>query len=73
MVALGKSAFLLECPACKHEFLVSRKYEGKRIACPHCRKTIEAKPAVEENKDPLVNQVIGGVKLLRRLARISHK
>ncbi|TVR44542.1 MAG: serine/threonine protein kinase [Planctomycetota bacterium] len=67
MVSLGTSAFLLECPACKHEFLVPRRAEGKRIACPHCRKVIVAQAQVERQSDPLVGKVIGGVKLTRRL------
>lgn len=67
MVSLGSSAFLLTCPSCKHEFLVPRKAEGKRLACPHCRKVIEAKATPEPTPDPLVGKVIGGVLLQRRL------
>ena len=41
--------------------------EAHRHGARPRRKAIEAKPAEEVEKDPLVGQVIGGVKLLRRL------
>jgi serine/threonine protein kinase len=59
---------LLTCGACQHEFRVPAQLQGRKIPCPHCRKSIQV-AAIEASKpaDKLVGREIGGVRLLKRL------
>jgi serine/threonine protein kinase len=59
-------AFLQTCKSCNHEFRAHAKLVGKSVPCPYCQRAmvIVAEPVHE---DKLVNQEIGGCRLVKRL------
>ncbi len=60
-------AFLQTCKFCNHEFRAHAKLVGRTVPCPYCQRqmTIAANTAAAEDK--LVNQEIGGCRLIKRL------
>jgi serine/threonine protein kinase len=59
-------AYLQTCRACSHEFRAHAKLVGKTVPCPYCQRPMAiAVSAVAEDK--LVNQELGGCRLVRRL------
>jgi len=59
-------AFLQTCKSCNHEFRAHTKLVGKSVPCPYCQRSmvIVAEAVIE---DKLVNQEIGGCRLVKRL------
>ncbi|MBA3847972.1 MAG: serine/threonine protein kinase [Planctomycetes bacterium] len=57
---------LQTCKACNHEFRAPDKLLGKKVACPFCRRLVEVTITAGPN-DPLVGQLLGGCRLVRRL------
>jgi len=57
---------LQSCKACNHEFRVPDKLLGKKVACPFCRRLVEVTIPAGPT-DPLVGQLLGGCRLVRRL------
>jgi len=59
-------AFLQTCKSCNHEFRAHAKLVGKSVPCPYCQRSmvIVAETVIE---DKLVNQEIGGCRLVKRL------
>jgi serine/threonine protein kinase len=59
-------AYLQTCRACNHEFRAHAKLVGKSVPCPYCQRPIQV-VAKEAAEDKLVNQELGGCRLVRRL------
>ena len=60
------STLLVACLACRREFRVVERLQGRTIACPHCRKPVVV-AAKAEPADRLVGQESAGCRLIRRL------
>ncbi len=58
---------LLTCTSCQHEFRVAAQLAGRKMPCPHCRRSIQVAANEPTSTDKLVGREVGGVKLEKRL------